>query len=91
MTQPVEIAFKSPEEAKMPDCAGALVVFTLKGGALSPGAAEADGLSGGAIGRLVAGKGFKGRAGDVGVLAWPAGLKAEKLIVVGLGEAPDAN
>ncbi len=89
MTSPVEIDFVAPEASPMAERAGALVVFTLKDGALTPGAAEADGLTGGAVGRLVGGKGFKGKAGEAGVLAFPHGLKADRLVVVGLGEAPD--
>lgn len=89
MTSPVEIDFIAPETAPMATREGALVVFTLKDGALSPAAAEADGLSGGAVGRLVAGKAFKGKAGDSGVLSYPHGLKAERLVVVALGAEPD--
>ncbi|MEX2519441.1 MAG: M17 family peptidase N-terminal domain-containing protein, partial [Paracoccaceae bacterium] len=91
MTHPVEITFVEAATAEMAEAAGAVVVFTLKDGALSPGAAEADGLTGGAVGRLVAGKGFKGKAGDVGVLAFPHGMAADTLIIAALGDAPDAN
>lgn len=91
MTHPVEITFTEAASAKMAEAEGVVVVFTLKDGALSPGAAEADGLTGGAVGRLVGGKGFKGKAGDIGVLAFPHGLAAEALIVAALGDAPDAN
>ncbi|WP_340108762.1 leucyl aminopeptidase [Pikeienuella sp. HZG-20] len=91
MTQPVEISFTPADAADMAAMEGVVIVFTIAGGALSPAAATADGLTGGAVGKLVAGKEFKGEAGDVGALAFPAGMKADKLLVVGLGEAPDAN
>ena len=43
MTHPVAIVFTALDEAPMAEASGAVVVFTLKGGALSPGAAGAVG------------------------------------------------
>ena len=88
MTNPVAISFLEPDAAPMADAEGAVAVFTLADGALSPAAAEADGATAGAVTRVVGAKGFKGKAGDVATIAAPHGMKADKLIVVGLGAEP---
>ncbi len=89
MTKPVAISFLEPEAPLMAEAEGAVAVFTLADCALSPAAAEADKLTAGAVSRVVAGRGFKGKAGDVATLAAPHGMKADRLIVVGLGGAPN--
>ena len=89
MTHPVAISFIAPEDAPMAEAKGAVAVFTGKDGALTQGAEAADQITGGAVARLVAGKAYKGDAGSVGVIAVPNGMAADKLIVIGLGDAPD--
>ncbi|MEL7462474.1 MAG: leucyl aminopeptidase [Pseudomonadota bacterium] len=91
MTRPVEIAFLDLDAAPMAEAEGAVVVFTLADGALSDGAKEADALTGGAVARLTGADSFKGKAGDVGTINVPTGMKAEKLLIVGLGETPSAG
>ncbi|MEO1614009.1 MAG: M17 family peptidase N-terminal domain-containing protein, partial [Pseudomonadota bacterium] len=91
MTRPVEIAFLDLEAAPMAEAEGTVVVFTLADGALSDAATEADDLTGGAAARLTAGKSFKGKAGDVGAINVPTGMKAEKLLIIGLGDEPAAG
>ncbi len=91
MPQPVEIAFMSTDDIPMKDVKGAVVVFTLDEGALSPGAAAADSLTGGAVARLIAGDDFKKKPGSVNSVAVPQGLSADSLHVVSLGAAPSAH
>ena len=88
MTSPVEIAYVAAADAPVTEAAGSVVVFVRPDGSLGPAAAAADAAAGGAVARLVAGKGFRNKAGDVGVIAYPAGLKADRLVVAALGEDP---
>ncbi len=89
MSRLAQIEFLAPDAAPMAKAEGAVVVFVGEAGAFEPAAAEADGLTGGAVGRLVGSKGFKSKAGEAATLAWPAGMAAEKLVVIGLGASPD--
>ena len=91
MTRPAEISFTTPDAAPMAEAEGAVAVFTLADGALSGAAQAADKLTGGAVSRLTGGKAYKGKAGDSAIIAVPSGMKADKLIVVGLGEKPNAR
>jgi len=70
---------------------GAWVVGALEGPELLPAAAKADKAAAGAIGRATKAARFKGKPGQVLELLAPAGLKASRLIVVGLGKADDFN
>ena len=87
MNQPVEISFVDAAAAPMADATGAVVVFILADGALSDTAQEADRLTGGAVTRLLASDGFKGKTGDAGVIGMPAGMAADRLIVSVQGDA----
>ena len=72
---------------------GVWVVGAADGPALLPAAQRADKASGGAIGRALAVSRFTGKPGQVLEILAPAGLKASRLLVVGLGkpEGFDAN
>lgn len=88
MTHPAEIDILSFEDAPMATAADAIAVFTL-GDELSESARQADELTGGAVARAVAAKGYKSTAGAITKIAVPAGLAAEALYLVSLGA--DAN
>ncbi len=88
MTSPVEIAYVAMADAPLPDAAGTVAVFVRPDGALGPAAAAADAATGGAVARLVAAKPFKNKPGDSGVIAYPSGLKADRLVVAALGAEP---
>ncbi|HEX4081011.1 MAG TPA: leucyl aminopeptidase [Rhizomicrobium sp.] len=65
---------------------GALVLGVSEGGALEGLAAEADRLSGGALKRARAVSRFSGKAGQILEILAPSGLKASRLVLVGLGK-----
>ncbi|MEM8841098.1 MAG: leucyl aminopeptidase [Pseudomonadota bacterium] len=68
---------------------GTLVVFLGADGALSPVAADIDGLSGGALGRCLEENGPKNKPGIVGRFDFPTGLAASKVVLATLGEEAD--
>jgi leucyl aminopeptidase len=68
---------------------GAWVVGAWEGPGLLPAAAKADKATGGAIGRAMPAARFKGKPGQVLEILAPAGVKASRLIVVGLGKQGD--
>ncbi|HXJ00114.1 MAG TPA: leucyl aminopeptidase [Micropepsaceae bacterium] len=68
---------------------GALVVGVLDGGELTEAAVHADKATGGAIKRALAVSRFKGRTGQSLELLAPAGVKASRIVLAGLGK-PDA-
>ena len=72
---------------------GALVVGILDGGGLTEAAAAADKATRGAVKRAVAMSRFKGQAGRSLELLAPAGVKASRIVLAGLGkgEAFDSN
>ena len=92
MTSPVEIAYRSRDDVPLAEAKGSAVVFVKPDGTLGAGAAAADEASGGAVSRLVASDEFRNKPGSAAVLAFPAGLKASRLVVAALGEtAADAR
>jgi leucyl aminopeptidase len=66
---------------------GTWVVGAVEGPQLLAAAAIADKATGGAIGRAMPACRFKGKPGQVLEILAPAGLKASRLIVLGLGKA----
>src|SRR5882757_3566465 len=66
--------------------AGAWVVGALEGHQLLPGALAADKASGGALSRALKVSRFTGKAGQMLEVLAPAGLKASRLLLVGLGK-----
>jgi leucyl aminopeptidase len=71
--------------------AGAVVVGALDGGTLLPAAQRADKETGGSLSRALATSKFTGKPGQVLELLAPAGLKASRILLVGLGKAADFN
>ena len=70
---------------------GALVVGILEGGALSDAAARADQATNGALKRALSTSRFKGQAGHSLELLAPAGVKASRIMLAGLGKAEAFN
>ncbi len=86
MTTPAEITYRSLEDAPVAAAEGAVVVFVRADGTLGPAAQAADAASGGAVSRLIGSKGFKNKPGTARVLAFPAGMAANALVVASMGE-----
>ncbi len=69
----------------------ALVLFAGEDAALTPAAAEADRATGGQLGRAMKAAAFTGRKGALLELLAPAGLPAERLLLLGLGAPARAD
>jgi len=65
---------------------GAIVAGVFANNKLSPSALKLDRQSRGAVARAIAASRFKGRAEDVLVINAPAGTKASRIMLVGLGK-----
>jgi leucyl aminopeptidase len=83
----MQISFVAPVTASGEVSSGAWVVGAVEGGVLLPAAARADKASGGAITRALKCSKFSGKAGEVLEVLAPAGLKASRLLLAGLGKA----
>ena len=85
----MQLSFVAPSAVN----SGIWVVAAAEGPTLLPAAERADKASGGAIGRALAVSRFTGKPGQVLEILAPAGIKASRLLVVGLGkpEGFDAN
>ena len=83
----MQISFTSPSVVTAPVSGGAWVVGAA-GTALLPAAITADRASGGAISRAMKISTFSGKSGQMLEVLAPAGMKASRLLLVGLGE-PD--
>ena len=83
----MKIVFSGPGSA----ATGALVVGVLDGLKLTPSAKAVDKKTNRAITRAIKASNFKGKAGQsLSVLA-PAGTRLDRVLVVGLGKAPDVD
>jgi len=83
----MQLSFVAPR----PIGPGALVVAATEGGKLLPAAAAADKEAGGALTRGLGFSRFTGKSGQVLEVLAPAGVKASRLVVVGLGAASDVD
>ena len=81
----MQISLNAPSNAASRE--GAWVVGALEGGALLPTAKMADKASGGALTRACKHSRFTGKSGQMLEVLAPAGLKASRLLLVGLGKA----
>jgi len=70
---------------------GALVVGILDGGGLKAAAAAADEATGGAVTRALSVSRFRGQAGQSLELLAPAGVKASRIVLAGLGKTDAFN
>jgi leucyl aminopeptidase len=81
MTLQFSLAAAAPETADSP----CVVVGVYENGLLTSAAARVDGAAGGAIKRQVESGDIGGKAGSVNLLFAPAGVAAQRVLVVGLG------
>ena len=81
----MQISFAMPDNVTQ----GAWVVGAADGAALLPGAVRADKASGGAIARALKISRFAGKSGQFMEVLAPAGVKASRILLVGLGK-PEA-
>ncbi len=70
---------------------GALVLTVAKGGSLAGVAAEADLAASGALSKAIAASRFDGEAKTTLEVVAPPGLDADRVLLVGSGEEPDAR
>lgn len=68
---------------------GAWIVGALEGNTLTAAAQKADKVTGGALSRALKVSSFKGKPGQALELLAPAGTKASRILLVGLGKAAD--
>jgi leucyl aminopeptidase len=78
----MRLTFATPD-LKRP---GAFVVFATDGGKLSASADKLDKASGGALKRALKNSKFKGRKGQTLVVLGPTGLKASRILLLGIGK-----
>ncbi len=68
---------------------GAVIVGALDGGTLTPAAARLDKETGGALARALGFSKFTGKPSQMLELLAPAGVKASRIVLVGLGKASE--
>ncbi|MFO1143417.1 MAG: leucyl aminopeptidase [Amaricoccus sp.] len=89
MTAPLQTAFVAVDPGKIAGIEGRIAVFADGASPLDPLARQVNRLSRGAVDRLVASPAFaRAKAGSGHVLAHPAGLAAEAVLVVKLPRRP---
>jgi leucyl aminopeptidase len=86
---PMQLSFAAPNAAG--SSVGAIIVGALDGGGLTQSAARLDKDTGGAITRALGFSKFKGKPAQMLELLAPAGVKASRIIVVGLGKPSELN
>jgi leucyl aminopeptidase len=82
----MQISFVAPADVTAKDGGGAWVVGATDGAALLGAAVRLDKASGGALTRALKFSRFTGKAGQFLEVLAPAGLKASRLLLVGLGK-----
>lgn len=85
----MQLSFAAP--ATPGSVAGTVVVGALDGGTLTPSAAGWDKAAGGALTRAQGFSKFTGKPSQMLELLAPTGVKASRIILVGLGKASDFN
>ena len=81
----MQLSFAAPHSVET----GAWIVGALEGSALTPAAQKADKAAGGALSRGLKVSRFTGKSGQVLELLAPTGVKASRILLVGLGKATD--
>ncbi|MEM7498087.1 MAG: leucyl aminopeptidase [Pseudomonadota bacterium] len=89
MTPLPNIAFDAEDGVDLAALEGTVVVFAAADKMLAPAATTADRLCGGALSRAVGDAAFKGKAGVVTMVNWPAGMAARRLVLACAGEDAD--
>ncbi|HEX2760120.1 MAG TPA: leucyl aminopeptidase, partial [Rhizomicrobium sp.] len=85
----MQISFSAPGDIRPSSGEGAWVVGATEGGQFLPAAVRADKASGGALSRALKFSSFTGKSGQFLDVVAPAGLKASRILVAGLGK-PDS-
>ncbi len=78
----MQLSFSAPSTSG----SGALIVAALDGGAFTAAAAEADRMAGGALKRALDVSRFSGKTAQILEVLAPAGMKASRILLVGLGK-----
>jgi leucyl aminopeptidase len=81
----MQLSFAAPSTA----VAGAVVVGAMDGSTLSASAQDLDKAAGGAISRALGLSKFTGKSGQLLELLAPAGVKASRILVAGLGKSSE--
>ncbi len=84
----MRITFVAPD-SRATDLPGAWVVAAGDAASLQPAARRADKAAGGALSRALKGSAFKGKRGEFLDIVAPAGVKASRILLVGLGTPAD--
>ncbi len=71
--------------------AGTLVVGATEGNVLLPAAVKADKAAGGALTRALGFSRFRGKANQILEVLAPAGIKASRIVLIGLGKPSELN
>lgn len=92
MTSPAQIRVSEPDIDALAAAKGAIAILVGPEGELDTMARRANKLSRGAVERVAASESWgKADEGEVVSLAWPAGMAAERLVVVKLGRKAEAD
>ena len=83
----MQISFVAPSDVTSRGEGGTWVVGAVEGSALLPGAVRLDKASGGALTRGLKFSRFTGKPGQMLEVLAPSGIKASRLLLVGLGKA----
>ncbi|MAS41584.1 MAG: leucyl aminopeptidase [Rhodobacteraceae bacterium] len=89
MTAPIDIEFVAKDEVDLASAAGIIVAVCAGAEGFGPGAEAVDAAMSGGLRRAVSGTEWKGEAGAVMRIPAPAGLDADLLLLVSLGEGDD--
>ena len=79
----MQISFVAPSSTE----SGAVVVGVVEGGALAGPAVELDKATGGALKRALGTNRFSGKAGQLLDIVAPSGVKASRILLLGIGKA----
>ena len=89
MTAPLQTDFQAADPAAIADIEGRVALFLAEDGSMDPLARRVDRLTRGAVKRLAESGAFaKAKTGSGETLAWPAGMRAEAIMVVKLPRRP---
>jgi len=81
----MQLSFAAPHSVD----SGAWIVGAMEGNALTAAAQKADKAAAGALSRALKVSRFTGKPGQVLEILAPAGVKASRILLVGLGKGPD--
>ncbi|TNC52761.1 leucyl aminopeptidase [Rubellimicrobium rubrum] len=92
MTEPLAITYAAPDAEALAQATGRIALLVETEGRMSPAARKVDQLTRKAVSRLVASPAWeKAKPGEATLLAFPAGLAAEGLVVVKAPRKPTAT